>query len=195
MRNLDVVFDKHLNTRAQVNSICRSAHAHLCNTGRVRSVLSQEATQRLIDAFITPHVDCCKRSPLRSQPVSQGQAAADPEQCRQNPDTLTPKFVHMTPVCRELHWLSASARVDYKILVLSCKALRGLAPQYLRGLLQWYQPGRALRSWHSSLLCVPKTRLRTYGDRAFPLSSTHAVELAAPSRSPGTIPGFVQDQN
>ena len=98
----------------------------------------------------------------------------------------------MTSVCRELPWLPVSACVDYKILVLTYKALHGLAPRYVCSLLQWYQRGRALRSWHSSLLCVPKTRLRTYGDNAFP----HAASiLAAPSRSLSTIPAFVQDQN
>ena len=63
--------------------------------------------------------------------------------------------------------LVSGLHVDYKILVLTYKALYGLTPQYLRSLLQWYQPGHTLRSGHSSLLCVPKTRLRTYGDRAF----------------------------
>ena len=38
--NLGVVFNKHLNMRAQVNSVCRSAYVHLRNIGWVRSVLS-----------------------------------------------------------------------------------------------------------------------------------------------------------
>ena len=88
----------------------------------------------------------------------------------------------MTLVCRDLHWLPVSARVDYKILVLTYKALHGLAPQYLSCLLQWYQPGRALRSVHSGQLSVPRTKLCTYGDRAF----FHAAPVLWNSLPPGT---------
>ena len=122
--------------------------------------------QRLIHAFITSRVDCCN-----ALLYGVSQSLTDKLQWILNSAdrilTLTPKLTRMTPVCRELHWLPVSARVAYKIMILTCKALHGLAPQYPRSLLQWYQPGRALRSGHGTLLCVPKTRLRTYGDRAF----------------------------
>ena len=127
--NLGVVFDKHLNMRVQVNIICRSAYVHLRNIGRVCSVMSQEATQKLIQAFITSRVDCCN-----ALLYGVSQCITDKLQGILNSAarilTLTPKLAHMTPVFRELHWLSVSARVDYKILVLTYRALHGLAPQH-----------------------------------------------------------------
>ena len=48
---------------------------------------------------------------------------------------LIPKFTHITPVLRELHWLPVKFRVEFKIALLVFKTLNGLAPQYLSELL------------------------------------------------------------
>ncbi len=58
--------------------------------------------------------------------------------------------------------------------MLTYKALHGLAPQYLAELLIPYTPSRNLRSSQCGLLVVPKTRLRSGGDRAF---SSYAPKL------------------
>ena len=81
--------------------------------------------------------------------------------------TLTKKHDHVTPVLENLHWLPVSHRITYKILLLTYKALNGLAPQYIKDLLIPYSAARNLRSTNQNLLTVPKSRLSTYGDRAF----------------------------
>ena len=43
--------------------------------------------------------------------------------------------------------------------------------EYLAELLTVYQPTRTLRSADRQMLTVPKTRLKTYGDRAFAKSA------------------------
>ena len=45
--------------------------------------------------------------------------------------TRTPKFDHITPMLASLHWLPVKARADFKVLLLTYKALHGLAPTYL----------------------------------------------------------------
>ena len=42
-----------------------------------------------------------------------------------------PHWVHATPVRTELHWLPVRSRVNYKVLSLAYKALRGAAPLYI----------------------------------------------------------------
>ncbi|KAL0152406.1 hypothetical protein M9458_052129 [Cirrhinus mrigala] len=46
--------------------------------------------------------------------------------------------------------------ISYKILLLTYKALNGLAPAYLTSLLPRYIPSRSLRSQNSGLLVVPR---------------------------------------
>lgn len=74
---------------------------------------------------------------------------------------------HIKPILETLHCLPVKFRVDFKILMLTYKALNGLAPQYLSELLIPYIPARNLRSADASLLVVPVTYLKTMGDRAF----------------------------
>ena len=73
----------------------------------------------------------------------------------------------ISPVLASLHWLPVYFRIDVKILLFVFKALNGLVPQYLTELLHIHAPARALRSANQLLLDVPKTRLKTKGDRAF----------------------------
>jgi len=50
--------------------------------------------------------------------------------------------------------------------LLVFRALKDNSPEYLRELFTVYAPSRALRSANKGQLIVPKTRLKTYGDRA-----------------------------
>ncbi len=81
--------------------------------------------------------------------------------------TKTSAREHITTVLEKLHWLPVSFCVDFKILMLTYKALNNLAPQYLSELLTPYTPTRVLRSSEAGLLTVQTTRLKTLGDPAF----------------------------
>ena len=48
--NLGVNLDECLTLDANINNICRRAHFHLRNIGRIRMLLSMEATTQLIRA-------------------------------------------------------------------------------------------------------------------------------------------------
>ena len=72
----------------------------------------------------------------------------------------------------KLHLLPLNYRIHFKILLLVYKCLNGLAPTYLSELSHYYNSSRLLRSSSQNLLAVPKSRLKTYGDRAF---SVHVV--------------------
>ena len=81
--------------------------------------------------------------------------------------TRTPKNYHITPVLASLHWLPVKARADFKVLLLTYKALHGLAPTYLSDLVLPYIPTRTLRSQDAGLLIVPRISKQTAGGRAF----------------------------
>ncbi len=85
--------------------------------------------------------------------------------------TSTKKSAHITPILFNLHWLLVSIRVQYKILLLTFKALKGLAHSYLSDPLSSYTPSRSLRSSSSELLCVPRFRLSSMGGRSFSVTA------------------------
>jgi hypothetical protein len=78
---------------------------------------------------------------------------------------------HITPVLRELHWLPIKHRINFKIVLITYKALNSLAPPYLADLLHHHAPSRFLRSSSANLLQVPRTKRRTWGDRAFSVAA------------------------
>ena len=85
--------------------------------------------------------------------------------------TRTRSSEHITPVLRRLHWLPVRQRITYKILLLTYKALNGMAPKYIADLLQPYTPTRQLRSSSKNLLVTPKFDLKFYGDRSFQVAA------------------------
>ena len=76
------------------------------------------------------------------------------------------KYDHITMTLYELHWLPVEKRIQFKILLLTFKALNGLAPSYISDLLVLFSQPRHLRSRGQSHLAPPHTK-RGYGDRCF----------------------------
>ena len=65
------------------------------------------------------------------------------------------KHEHMSPILQQLHWLPVKFRIDFKILLLTHKALNNQALDYISELLTLYKPSRAPRSSCQMLLVVP----------------------------------------
>jgi len=85
------------------------------------------------------------------------------------------RYDHITPLLRQLHWLKAQERIDFKLAVLVFKCVHGSAPPYLADNLS--RPadsqGRCiLRSASSSILVVHRTRLTTVANRSFVVAAS-----------------------
>ncbi|KAF7661620.1 hypothetical protein LDENG_00256630, partial [Lucifuga dentata] len=74
---------------------------------------------------------------------------------------------HITPILASVHWFPVQFRIEFKILLITFKALLGLASSYITEMLTPYEPVRSLRSSGGTLLAVPKSRLKSKGDHAF----------------------------
>ena len=84
------------------------------------------------------------------------------------------KYDHITPILKSLHWLPVKMRILFKIILLAYKCVNGLTPEYMCDLLIPYKQERSLRSNSLKRLSVPRSNLKTYGDRSF--SYAAAVE-------------------
>ena len=72
-----------------------------------------------------------------------------------------PIYSHITPVLRSLHWLPVKCRIDFKILLLTFKAIYGHAPGYLIDLIAIKeQPRDNFRSASGLILKYPGLKLK-----------------------------------
>ena len=78
------------------------------------------------------------------------------------------RYDHVTQLMKQLHCLPVKYRIMFKILVITFKALTGLAPTYVIDLLERY---RCLRASNQLLLKFPGFNTVTYGDRAFSVAA------------------------
>ena len=59
VRDLGVVFDQYLTFHDHISGIWKSTHIHLRDIGRIRNLLTFDATAQLIHALITSRLDFC----------------------------------------------------------------------------------------------------------------------------------------
>jgi hypothetical protein len=166
-RNLGYFITDTMTLDVYVSHICRSAYTALRQISSIRSFLTVEATKKLVCALVLSRLDyanstlagCSKQSIAKLQKVQNSAARLI---------LRTRKREHVTPLLRELHWLPIQARIDYKLSMICHAFFQGSAPQYISDIFTAYQPARQLRSSSDHrTLCVPKTRTKLFGERAF----------------------------
>ena len=140
--------------------------AQLKNIADIRRYLEKQAAEKLIHAFVGSRLDYCSSLLVGNPEISLAKLQRV-QNIAARILTGTRKCDHMTPLLYKLHWLPFKYRIEYKIILMTYRALNGLAPNYLQDWLQVYQPARSLRSSGDLKLVVPRTRLRSYGDREF----------------------------
>ena len=170
VRDLGVIFDECLTLDAHISNICRRAHFHLRNIGRIRMLLSFEASSQLIHALITTTLDYCngilfnlpKNKIERLQRI-QNQAARMLKRI--------PRRNHITPVLKDLHWLRINERIEFKILILTHRAFYETGPRYLSELIKKHNSSnRTRRANDHCLLSIPpisKMCANSYFERSF----------------------------
>ena len=146
--------------------MCRSSYLQLQKLGQIRDMLTQEAAEIMVHAFITSRLDYCN-SLLYGLPASVITKLQMIQNWAARIVTRTRKFAHIPPVLKTLHWLPIEQRVAFKVLTLTYRALHNQAPVYLQKLVAPHTPRRHLRSADRSLLVIPSSRLKSYGDRRF----------------------------
>jgi hypothetical protein len=165
-KNLGATFDHTLCHTQHVTSLVKSCNFQLRSIGQARKYLTQDATEKVMHAFVSSRLDC-GNSLLYGLPECQLQRIQKLQNTAARILTRTRKFNHITPVLQSLHWLPVTERIDFKILCLTYKCLHDQAPQYLQELIEIYKPSRDLRSGNKGLLRVPDTHMKRYGDRSF----------------------------
>jgi len=166
VKNLGVIFDQCLRMEDHVTTVCRAAYFHLKNIRSLKPYLTHKALLTVTHAFITSRIDYCN-SLLYGVSDYNINRLQRIQNCAARIITNTKKYDHITPVLRNLHWLPVRYRIQYKILLITYKAITGKAPDYLCSLISIKASARSLRSSKQIMLQVPVSKLKSYGDGSF----------------------------
>ncbi|XP_071329025.1 uncharacterized protein [Trachinotus anak] len=167
VRNLGVIFDQDLSFTSHIKQVSRTAFFHLHNIAKIRPILCLKEAEKLVHAFVTPRLDYCN-SLLSGCPKNSVKSLQLIQNAAARVLTGTRKRDHISPVLASLHWLPVKSRIEFKILLLTYKAINGQAPSYLGELIVPYFPNRTLRSLNAGQLVVPRVcKSRMGGGRAF----------------------------
>ena len=133
-RNLGAWFNSYMDMATHISKTCSSAFYYLYNIRHIRKYLSKEHTEQLIHAFITSRLDYCN-SLLYGIAEYQIKKLQRIMNASARLIYCAPKFCHITPILKELHWLPVRARIEFKLLLITYKVVKGLAPKYLSELI------------------------------------------------------------
>ena len=173
IRNLGSWFDSEMTMDTHITKACSAAFFHLHNIKRISKFLSHDSLSVLIHAFVTSRLDYCN-SLLYGLPTAQIMRLQRVQNSAARLLTNTLKFQHITPILHRLHWLPVLYRINFKIILLTYKAIQGLAPRYLQELVIVKKESRyLLRSANNGpFLSYPSGKmLPTLGDRAFAMAA------------------------
>uniref|UniRef100_A0A803TBL4 Reverse transcriptase domain-containing protein n=1 Tax=Anolis carolinensis TaxID=28377 RepID=A0A803TBL4_ANOCA len=154
VRSLGVLLDSSLSLDAQVSAVAGRAFAQLKLVHQLRLYLEKSGLTTVVHALVTSRMDYCNAlyvglplKTVRKLQLVQRSAAR----------LLTGAAYRewSTPLFKQLHWLPIIFRAQFKVQVITYKALNGSGPACLRDRIVPYEPTRSLRSSGEALLSLP----------------------------------------
>ena len=165
-RNLGIIFDSNLSFSDHISYISKSCFAHIRDLRRIRNTLDHTTSCTIATSLIHSKLDYCNSLFLNiiSQQLNCLQLILN---SAARAVTKTPKFHHITPHLKSLHWLKITQRIQYNILSLTYKSLQYNKPSSISDLLT-IQPTRSTRSSAVVTLQRPSNPSRLkISDRSF----------------------------
>lgn len=150
-----IASERKLNKR--VTTVTKSAYYPHKDISTIEDFLSKQDAEKPTHVFLFSRSDGCNgvfaalsKTSIRKLQLAQNAAA------RVLPKSK--KLERITALLRSWHWLPVSQRTDLKMLLLLSKALNGLGAKSMQDFRVPCEASRALRSWWTGWLSVPRSR-------------------------------------
>ena len=168
-RNLGVIFDSTLSFKDHISSICKNSFYHLRNIHKIKKYLPPSSLATLVHAFISSRIDFCN-SLLIGLPAYQLNRLQKIQNHAARLISSSNRFDHITPILYKLHWLPLQFRIYFKLILFAHRSVYRSGPDYLS--LALSTNARFTRQSVAPILLIPKSSLKTIGDRSFSVSAS-----------------------
>ena len=165
IRNLGVVFDHDMSMSAHITHLSRSINWQVRCLSRIRKFLDFDTCNNVVRALLLSRLDYCNSLLNGISKNNMGRIQKLQNKCARLV-CCKPKYCHITPLLRLLHWLPISQRIQFRILVQTFTTLQSSHPSYISSLLILLTYSYSLRSVTGSCLFVPKSN-KLVGDKSF----------------------------
>ena len=133
-RNLGVILDSNLSMSEHISAVSKACLFHIRDLRRIRNTLDLHTAKIIATALVHSRLDYCN-SLFLNLPSSHLNRLQFLLNSAARATTKTPRFHHISPVLKSLHWLKINQRIEYKIISLTYKALQTQQPKYLHSRL------------------------------------------------------------
>ena len=169
VKNLGSIWDQCMTMESHINNVCKSCYFHLHNISAIRQSLTRSAAEKIIHAFVTSKLDF-NNALLYHLPKKCIAKLQRVQNVAARVVVKASKYSSVSSILQSLHWLPVATRIEFKLCIMTWKALRGLGPTYISELLVPYGMSRSLCSCENNLLDIPRCRVN-YGERAFSIAA------------------------
>ncbi len=126
--------DSQFKCETHITKVCNAVFFRIHNIRRIRKFLNEDDTRTLVNAFVTNRIDYCDSllyglPDIRLKKLQRIQNTAARLICNIS------RFDHITPILYKLRWLPVKFRIDFKVLLITYKALHGLASEYITDII------------------------------------------------------------
>ena len=157
-KNLGIVLDSTLSFRPHIDSVVKTCNFHIRNLYMIRNFINRDNLLSLVHSLIVSKRDYCNSLLVGLPKVTLKKIQSILNRAARLIYSLPPQ-VPTIPFLMKLHWLPVKARVEFKICLITFRALKFNQPLYMRELLS-LAPVEAVMSLRSSddpyHLCEPR---------------------------------------
>ena len=142
---LGVTLDQSLFFDSHITALSKPCFYHIRALRHIRSILSEEIANHIASSLVSSRLDYANAClfGISGKKLSRIQRI---QNTLARVVTCSRSRSSSAPLLKHLHWLPVSARIHFKIALLTFKSLHTIAPSYLSSLIRPYVPSRALRS-------------------------------------------------
>ena len=171
VKSLGVTIDNMLSFDNHINNVSKAAHFHIRALCHIHRCMSVDDAKTVASAMVLSRLDYCNSILYRTS-LSNLNKLQRMQNALAHTLMMTRKRHHITPVLVNLHWLPVTARIQFKISLLTFKTLTTHQPSYIDDLLQQHHSSRQLRSSGHNLLEIPRMRT-SFAQCSFTYSAPH----------------------
>ena len=190
VKNLGCWLDNTLAMETHVQSIARSCYFQLRKILHIRQYFSEDALRTMVHSLVISRLDY-GNALLAGAPKTVTKKLQRVQNMAARVVAGLRKRDHITDTMCRLHWLPVRARIQFKVLLRTYKALNNLAPEYITELLTIYSPSRTSRSDNLPIrLTAPRTGTTRYSRCFYAIAPTLWNELPINLKRSTSVPMF-----